>query len=331
MHTKVLLVDDDKNLLSSFKRQLRKKVNLVTSDSGEKGIKILKEQGPFAVVISDYSMPGIDGIEFLTLARLMAPDTVRIMLTGQADFNVAVDAINKGYIFRFLVKPCLPEVFLESLNEAINKNRQYQEQVDELKKEWSLELIRKTAEDTIKLIESLLEKRDPYTAGHQSRVAELAVAISREIGLPEEKMEGLKIASLIHDIGKAFVPAEILNKAGKLSEIEFSLIKTHPQAGYDVIKDIDFPWPIADIILQHHERLNGSGYPYGKIGNDIILEARILAVADVIEAMSLHRPYRPPLGTEKALLEITLNKGILYDPDVADACLKVFEKGFSFS
>ncbi|NPV89655.1 MAG: HD domain-containing protein [Firmicutes bacterium] len=253
------------------------------------------------------------------------------MLTGQADFNVAVDAINKGYIFRFLVKPCLPEVFLESLNEAINKNRQYQEQVDELKKEWSLELIRKTAEDTIKLIESLLEKRDPYTAGHQSRVAELAVAISREIGLPEEKMEGLKIASLIHDIGKAFVPAEILNKAGKLSEIEFSLIKTHPQAGYDVIKDIDFPWPIADIILQHHERLNGSGYPYGKIGNDIILEARILAVADVIEAMSLHRPYRPPLGTEKALLEITLNKGILYDPDVADACLKVFEKGFSFS
>ena len=144
--------------------------------------------------------------------------------------------------------------------------------------------------------------------------------------LPQDKIEGVRIASLVHDIGKISIPAEILNKPTKLSKIEYSLIKDHPQIGYDILKSIDFPWPIAQIVLQHHERLNGSGYPQGLKGEDILLEARIMGIADVIEAMDSHRPYRPALGIDAALEKITPNKGILYDPKVVDACLKLFKK-----
>jgi HD-GYP domain-containing protein (c-di-GMP phosphodiesterase class II) len=149
--------------------------------------------------------------------------------------------------------------------------------------------------------------------------------------LPPDKIEGIRIASLIHDIGKIGIPAEILSKPDRLSEIEYSLIKDHSQMGYDILKSIDFPWPIAQIVLQHQERLNGSGYPQGLKGDDILLEAKIIAVADVIEAMSSHRPYRPALGIDQALEEISKNKGILYDPEVVDTCLMLFkEKQFKF-
>jgi len=172
--------------------------------------------------------------------------------------------------------------------------------------------------------------RDPYTAGHQRRVAELASAIAKEMRLPKEKIEGIHMAGLIHDIGKIAVPAEILSKPSKLSKMEMDLIKAHSQVGYELLKEIDFPWPVANIVLQHHERLDGVGYPQGLKGDEILLEARILAVADVVEAMASHRPYRPALGLDAALDEIKQGKGKLYEPAAVDACLVLFEKGFTF-
>jgi len=184
-------------------------------------------------------------------------------------------------------------------------------------------------EDTVRAIATIGEMRDPYTAGHQVRVADLATAIAKQLGLPKEQVHAIHLAGVVHDLGKIQIPAEILSKPGKITAIEFSLIKIHPQAGYDILKGIDFPWPIAQMVLQHHERLDGSGYPQGLKGDDILLEARILSVADVVEAMSSHRPYRPGLGIEVALAEITKQRGIYFDPAVVDACLALFrEQGY---
>jgi PAS domain S-box-containing protein/putative nucleotidyltransferase with HDIG domain len=190
--------------------------------------------------------------------------------------------------------------------------------------------LRDTLIATVNTLASTVEMRDPYTAGHQRRVTILACAIAEEMGLTEEQFDGLRMAGLVHDIGKINVPVEILNKLGRISETEFDIIKHHPQAGYDILKEIEFPWPVAQIVLQHHERLDGSGYPQGLKDGRIMLEAKILAVADVVEAMASHRPYRPALGIEAALEEIAKNRGILYDPEVADVCMRLFtEKGFT--
>jgi PAS domain S-box-containing protein/putative nucleotidyltransferase with HDIG domain len=184
---------------------------------------------------------------------------------------------------------------------------------------------------TVQALTSVVEMRDPYTSGHQKRVAQLASAIARQMELPEEQIEGIQMAALVHDIGKIGVPAEILIKPGKLSDNEFNMIKIHPQVGYEALKDVEFPWPVADTVLQHHERINGSGYPQGISGDDIILDAKILSVSDVVEAIASHRPYRPALGIEVALKEISQNRNVLYDAEVADACLTLFkEKEFSF-
>jgi HD-GYP domain-containing protein (c-di-GMP phosphodiesterase class II) len=175
----------------------------------------------------------------------------------------------------------------------------------------------------------IVETRDPYTAGHQRRVADLARSIATEMNLSVDQINGIRMAATIHDLGKISVPAEILSKPTKLTALEFSLIKTHPQSGYDILKDIDFPWPVARIVLEHHERMNGSGYPNGLTGDNLLMESRILSVADVVESMGSHRPYRPSLGIEAALEEIEKNRGTLYDNTVADACLRLFrEKGY---
>jgi PAS domain S-box-containing protein/putative nucleotidyltransferase with HDIG domain len=184
---------------------------------------------------------------------------------------------------------------------------------------------------TVNTLASTVEMRDPYTAGHQRRVTLLACAIATEMDLSEEQFDGLRMAGLVHDIGKISAPAEILNKPGSLTEIEFNIIKTHSQAGYITLKEIEFPWPVARIVLQHHERLDGSGYPQGLRGEEIMLEAKILAVADVVEAMASHRPFRAALGIDAALEEIAKNRGILYDPEIVDVCKRLFtEKGFKF-
>lgn len=190
----------------------------------------------------------------------------------------------------------------------------------------SLNKSRRILEETVIALAATAERRDPYTAGHQRRVAYLACAIAKEMNLDEDKIEGVRMASIIHDVGKVYVPAEMLSKPSELSDLEFSIIKTHSQIGYDILKPVEFPWPIAMIVLQHHEKMDGSGYPKGISGKDILIETRILTVADVVEAMASYRPYRAALGMEKALAEIQKNRGILYDKQAVDSCIKIFKK-----
>ena len=192
----------------------------------------------------------------------------------------------------------------------------------------SYQKLEDTLDGVIQAMALTVEIRDRHTAGHQRRVTELAYAIARELGLPKERSRAVRIAGLLHDLGKITIPTEILSKPGRLTDMEFAIIRTHPKAGYEILKSIEFPWPVADIVVQHHERMDGSGYPSGLKGDQSALEARILAVADVVEAMASHRPYRPALGIDRALKEIVSNKGRLYDANVVDACLAVFNKGF---
>ncbi len=211
-----------------------------------------------------------------------------------------------------------------SLSRDITERRNAEEKLKD-----TLESLRKAFGATIQVMVSAVEARDPYTAGHQLRSAGLAVAIAAEMGLPHDQVEGIRMAASIHDIGKLSIPAEILSKPAKLTNIEFSLIKEHPLKGYELLRDVESPWPLAEIVYQHHERMNGSGYPRNLKGDDILMAARILAVADVVEAMASHRPYRPALGMDAALEEIGHNRGTLYDTGVADACLRLFrERGY---
>jgi putative nucleotidyltransferase with HDIG domain len=196
----------------------------------------------------------------------------------------------------------------------------------------SFEMLQKSTGDIIQAMSSTSEMRDPYTAGHQKRVKELAVAIGKQMNISKEQLEGLKFAGIIHDIGKISVPSDILSKPGKINTMEFEVIKSHSQVGYDLLSKIEFPWPISEIVHQHHERMDGSGYPNGLSGDDILLEARILAVADVVESMTSHRPYRAALGIDKALNEIELHKDNFYDSSVVEACVTLFrENNFNFS
>ena len=204
--------------------------------------------------------------------------------------------------------------------------------IAEEKLKQSFEILQKATGDIIQAMSSTSEMRDPYTAGHQKRVKELAVAIGRKMNINQEQLEGLKFAGIIHDIGKISVPSDILSKPGKINKMEFEVIKNHSQVGFDLLNKIEFPWPISRIVHQHHERMDGSGYPLGLKSDQILLEARILAVADVVEAMTSHRPYRAALGIEQALQEITDHKHDYYDPNVVDACIALFrEKKFKFS
>jgi PAS domain S-box-containing protein/putative nucleotidyltransferase with HDIG domain len=213
----------------------------------------------------------------------------------------------------------------KALQVEITERRHAEESLKE-----SYDKLRRALEGTIHALASTVEKRDPYTAGHQQRVAGLACAIGTEMGLSEEKIDGIRMIGVIHDIGKMYVPAEILSKPGQLNEVEFKMIKAHARVGYDILKKVEFPWPIAQVIAQHHERIDGSGYPSGLSGENILLEARIIGVADVVEAIASHRPYRPALGIDKAIEEISQKKGTLYDPEVVDACLRLFTvNGFS--
>jgi len=213
--------------------------------------------------------------------------------------------------------------------ELVQSNKLLKIEIDNRKRmqleiQHNFENLKKVMNATVQAITTTIEKRDPYTSGHQQRVADLSRTIAREIGFSENEIEGIYIAAAIHDIGKISLPAEILSKPVQLSDIEISLIQAHSATGYDILKGIEFPWPIAEIVLQHHERLDGSGYPRGLAGEDVLMAARIIGVADVVETMASHRPYRPSMGIDKALEEITQNRGVLYEPLVVDACLKIF-------
>ena len=330
----ILVVDDDAQIRRLLGRMFAKQGYGCTlaADAAE-ARKCLDDQ-TFDLVLCDVNMPGESGVE---LTRYIVPrykETAVIIVTGVDDPKVADSAIDAG-TYGYIIKPFNPSEVIINVRNALRrrdleiKNRHYRENLEQMVAERTGQL-HEVLGGTIKAMSRAVEKRDPYTAGHQQRVAELAVAMAREMGLTSDQIEGIHMAGIVHDLGKISVPAEILNKPGRLSDLEFGLIKTHCNAGYDILKEIRFPWPIAQMVLFHHEKMNGSGYPKGLSGEDIIPEVRILCVADVVEAMASHRPYRPALGIDVALEEISDNAGRLYDPEAVKACRWLFkEKGFA--
>jgi putative two-component system response regulator len=310
----VLVVDDDSSLRETFGSVLPGigYTCEVASDYSSALEKLRLNY--FDLVISDIRMGEKDGLELMQEAKRIQPHLDFIIMTGYAPEYSYNDIINAGAI-DFIAKP----FELGELKAKIGRIEREKLLVRQLY-ETNMQLER-TLEQTIEALSSATEMRDPYTAGHQRRVAKLACAIAEEMGLSEEQTKGIRLTGLVHDVGKISVPAEILTKPSTLSDIEMSLIMTHSQSGYDILKAVQFPWPIAKIVLQHHERMDGSGYPLGIRGEDILLEARIMAIADVVEAMSSHRPYRAALGIDSALEEIDNNRGILYDPEVVNTCM----------
>ena len=320
----ILVVDDEPALGRLLKDYLQMKGFTYTGASNAFEGLIKLQQNNIDLVVSDIQMRGKDGIEFMQEVHKEHPDLPFIIMTGYTEDYSYQDIINAGAT-DFITKP----FSMEELNGKILRIAREKNILTELQQ--TLIKVKKLFENTVGALAATIEKKDPYTGGHQQRVGNLACAIAQEIGLNAEKIEVLRLAAFVHDMGKIGVPSGILTKPGKLSEIEMSLIKVHAQIGYDILKGVDFPWPIAEMVLQHHERLNGSGYPQGLVGRDILLEARIIAVADVMEAMSSHRPYRPALDLSMALKEISQNKGVQYDERIVDACIKLFtEKDFKF-
>jgi len=362
----ILVVDDEEAILDIMTIVLaREGYDLHTATSAEEGLKKLREIPDLSLIISDQIMPGMTGVEFLEQALSIRPDAQRVLLTGFTDTDAIINAINKGRIHLYISKPWRKEELLYTINQLLAKAELVMEnkRLDELVKKQNAELVElnrdleakvrlktidldRRAEElkasyekiqmildgTVLAMSRIVESRDPYTAGHQQQVTQIASIIAEKISLPPERVEAIRISAALHDIGKISVPSEILTKPSRLTDLERELVKTHSQNAYDILKAIDFPYPIADIILQHHERMDGSGYPQGLKGEEILLEARIVAVADVLEAMSAHRPYRPALGIEAAMEEITRHRGLLYDENVVDACLEIYrengQKGF---
>jgi len=360
----IFFVDDEPLVLKSLDRVFRKEPYEVTLFQSPQSALAKMKIREADVVVSDQRMPEMPGSEFLARVKALRPDTVRLMLTGQTDLDAAVAAINQGNVFRFISKPWDDRELRLAVHEAVRHrelilenrrlldltrqqnatlrdlNRNLERKVRERTRligeneralKAALERLKRTIHGIVGAMALTVETRDPYTAGHQERVGRLARSVAQRMGLSEDRVEGIGLAGSLHDLGKIYVPAEILNRPGGLTDLEFELIKTHPQVGYDILKRIEFPWPIAGIVHQHHERLDGSGYPLGLKGHDILLEARIVAVADVVEAIASHRPYRPALGVEMAVEELRRNRGVRFDPDVVDACLEVVqEPGFAF-
>jgi PAS domain S-box-containing protein/putative nucleotidyltransferase with HDIG domain len=322
----------------------RKKAEAAMQDS-EQRYRSLFEYNPVAVYLQDLNgafisvndatckLTGYTKEDMLAMRPeqfIVAEDLKR----ARAHFIKAAAGESQNYEVTIITKSGEKRnLNVSNLSVVVNKNivGVYSVAEDVTERNRALEKINSTLEGTIEAIAMMSELRDPYTAGHQKMVTQLAIAIAVELGLAEDQIKALRVAGLLHDVGKVYVPSEILSKPGKLSELERGLAKTHASASYDIVKAIKFPWPVCRIIIQHHERLDGSGYPKGIKGDEIIPEARILAVADVVEAMTSHRPYRPALGVDKALEEITMNRGVLYDEKVVDACVTLFkERGFRF-
>jgi putative nucleotidyltransferase with HDIG domain len=345
--------------------------DLTLCSQAEEAVEAVRQavnaKNPFAVVFLDVRIPpGHDGIWAAEQIRALDPYAEIVMVTGYADtkpdkiagrvpptdkllylqkpfHNHEIQHLASALSTKWHGQRELRKIHSElegrieqrtidliKLNEKLKQDIVKRESA-EAETQSTLAKLRRAMGGVIQAMALTVERRDPYTAGHQRRVSDLARGMATEMGLSNHQVDGIRMAGLIHDLGKICVPAEILSKPGGLTEIEHSLIKDHPQVGYEILKEIEFPWPVAKVVLQHHERMDGSGYPAGLAGEDIITEARTLAVADVVEAMASHRPYRPTLGREMALEEISKNRGILYDPDVVDACLKLLkEKDFKF-
>ena len=335
---KILVVDDTSASLRLLTDILKEEGYEVRSAiSGELALRAATSNPPDLVLL-DIRMPGMDGYE--VCQRLKAEPTTRdvpvIFVSAVSETDEKVRGFALGAV-DFVTKPYQRDELMARVRTHLELHR-LRNHLEDLVAERTTELkqsekqLRTSLLDSITALAAMVEMRDPYTAGHQRRVAQLAIAIAHELQLPQEQVEGVHLAGVVHDVGKIRIPAEILSKPGKLSALEFSLIQEHSQNGYEILKSIAFPWPIAQIVQQHHERLDGSGYPQGLKGDQIMLEARIVAVADVVEAMSSHRPYRAALGINSALKEIERGRGTVYDAAVVDACLRLFaEKRFAFS
>ncbi len=311
----ILLVEDEHQLRRMVLEACRQMgYTCFEASDGYSALEILQNE-EIDLVITDIEMPGMTGISLTEkIKSLKGPDV--IMITGDAkDFSYG-EAIAKG-VSDFIHKP----FNLKELQ--IRIKRVFRERT--LRTELALRLGQTMAalEGVVHALSLSIDARDPYTAGHQRRVTDLAVEIAKFMGLSEDQITGIRMAGEIHDLGKIAVPAEILSRPSRLSKLEFNLVKTHPEVGFNILKEIDFPWPIAEIVYQHHERLDGSGYPRGLKGNGILLEAKIMAVADVVEAISSHRPYRPAFGIDDATEEILKNKDTIFDNQASEACLEI--------
>lgn len=357
----ILIVDDEDSILNAFKRILADEdYDVHVANNGFDGLnKLRTADHPFSLIISDQRMPEMNGVQFFAQAKDIFPDAVRILLTGYADSDSIIEAINKGGVHLYFTKPWHEEEILLHIKQSLSKVEVLEEnkRLLGLIKDKNRELValnksleKKATEKTndllvqteklkdsykksqlildgiVKTLSKIIETRDPYTSGHEDQVAKIACKIAREMKLPDDQISFIHIAATLHDIGKISVPSEILTKPSVLSNLEREIIKTHCKVANDVLANIDFPYPVAEIIYQHHERLDGSGYPRGLKGDEIALEARIIGVADVIDAMASYRPYRPSLGVDAAIEEIVKYKGIIYDPDVVEACLRVYKR-----
>jgi putative two-component system response regulator len=323
---RILVVDDEepyRQLLEKFLQTMGYSCDVAAS--AHEAAERLQAQ-KFDLVISDIRMKGKDGVQLMMETKKSLPQLHFIIMTGHAADYTYQEIIGAGAA-DYITKP-FEMGELKAKLERIGRERMIMEQLEAANEELkqAYDKLRKTLQQTVNVLGSTVEMRDRYTAGHQMRVANLASAIGRELGLSSQIIDGIRLAGLIHDIGKVAVPAEILSKPDVLSDLEMRLIKEHPRVGYEILKGVEFPWPIAEIILQHHERLDGTGYPQGLKGHEIIQEAQILAVADVVEAMASHRPYRPSLGLDKAIEEITRHRGVRYSPEAVDACVRLIEQ-----
>jgi putative nucleotidyltransferase with HDIG domain len=304
----VLLVDDEANILNALARLfMDRDVRVLRAGNGEEALAIVRKE-PVAVVVSDNLMPGMRGVELLSRVRNLSPDTVRVLLTGHADLPTAMEAINRGEVFRFHVKPWVDEEIVDTIEEGV---RRYQ----------VVRSLRHGDEAALRSIAQTIELKDPYTRGHCDRVAAFALKIAEELGLPEETRRAIKHGSWLHDCGKIGVPEAILNRAGKLSAEDFDVVKKHPGWGADVGRQAKLPVKVINIILYHHERFDGRGYPTGAKGKEIPLEARIVAVADAFDAMSTDRPYAKGYEHAEAMRVLGVLRGAALDPELVDILL----------
>jgi len=320
-----MIVEDEMVVAGDIKRTLQDKEYEVSSvvSSGEEAIKKAEADNPDLVLMDIVLKGEMDGIE--TAKQIRSRFNIPVLyLTAYADEKTLTRAkITEP--FGYIVKPFHEKELHSNIEMALYKHKA------ERKLKESYAHLKRTMEGIIDAMVMMVDLRNPFIAGHQHRVAQLASAIAKEMGLPEDQLKAIHLAATIHDVGLINIPFEVLSKPYRLSGQEFDYYKIHPKVGYSILKNIEFPWPIAQIVLQHHERIDGSGYPQGLSGNDILLEARIVGVADVVEAMSSQRPYRAAFSMDKVLEEISKNRGIFYEPAAVGACLKLFrEKGFEF-